>query len=300
MILASNCGHDEFYRFRYGEAGDQTGDEYQICQEYYFQQNVVLRYAGSDERVVPLIVDFATAAAENDMIGYDMSERETFWYALEECGYNPANIYYPCETDCSISTESIIKAVGMYLGIQELASIPIDVYTGNIRYVLEQAGFVAIYDDDMLINGYGLLPGDIVLNESDDGHVNIVVSNDDQDTFEIDGLWGRYTTKAIQRYIGTPIDGEVSHQHPECAQPGFTTGWQYDNTYEGSEMIRAIQEWLHSRGLYDAHIDGLCGTQTIKGLQRMCGTTVDGIISAPSDCVKVMQERLVDGTLFKE
>lgn len=296
MTIVSNCGHDEYYRFRFGEAGDQTGDEYQLCRWYYFRQNVVLRYEG-DDRVPPLIAQFATSAALNDFIGYDQSERETFWYALEDFNYDPAAIMYACESDCSCSTMSIVKDVGVVLGIPELAELPIEAYTGNMLDVLLRAGFTAYYCTDMLINGVGLQPGDICLNE--DEHVNIVVQADDASVFEVDGLWGRATTRAIQECIGTPIDGIVSHQHPECDQPGFTTGWEYDSTYEGSEMIKAIQLWLQSRGFYDAHIDGLCGTQTIKGLQRMCGTEVDGVIDAPSDCVREMQRRLVAGTLFE-
>lgn len=296
MTIVSNCGHDEWYKFRYGEAGDQTGDEYQLCNWYYFRQNVVLRYELRDD-VPQLMAEYARNAALNDLIGYDQAERETFYYAMLECGYNPAFINYPCETDCSCSDLSIAKVVGIVLGIQALAEIDHSGYTGNMVNILTDAGFTAYYDPEMLVDGLRLKPGDILLNEEE--HTNIVVESDNTQMFEIDGLWGRETTRALQRYIKTSIDGEVSHQHPECAQPGFTTGWQYDQSYEGSELIRAIQMWLQSRGLYDAHIDGLCGTQTIKGLQKMTGTTVDGEISAPSDCVREIQRRIVDGSLFK-
>lgn len=296
MTIVSNCGHDEWYKFRYGEAGDQTGDEYQLCNWYYFRQNVILRYEGRED-VPQLMAQFARNAALNDLVGYDQTERMTFWFALVACGWDPACINYACEADCSSSTLAIVAAVGMVLGIPELIDVDVEGYTGNMLDILTAAGFTAYYAPEMLVDGLGLRPGDIILNE--DEHVNIVVEADDAQTFEVDGLWGRETTRALQRYIKTSIDGEVSHQHPECAQPGFTTGWQYDQTYEGSELIRAIQLWLQSRGLYDAHIDGLCGTQTVKALQRMTGTTVDGEISAPSDCVREMQRRIVDGSLFK-
>ena len=296
MTIVSNCGHDEWYRFRYGEAGDQTGDEYQLCGWYYFRQNMILRYEG-DYEVTNLIVQYATSAAVNDLIGYDQADRLTFWDQLQMCGYDPALIDVPCEADCSSSTAAIIKAVGFMLDYPEFKVIPEDLYTGNLAYYLINAGFTAYTDTDMLINGVGLKAGDILLNE--DEHVNIIVQADDWQPFEVDGLWGRATTRAIQDRIGVTVDGVISHQHPECEQPGFTTGWEYDMTYQGSETIRAIQRWLQSRGLYDAHIDGLCGTQTVRGLQMMCGTEVDGVISAPSDCVREIQRRLVDGTLFE-
>lgn len=300
MTIVSNCGHDENWDYRNGIAGDQTGDEWCLYGFFYFGQNVVLRYI-DDKQVPALIADYAYAAAFNDCIGYDQYQRMTFWYALEQCGYNPAWIAQPCETDCSAGVAAIVKAVGMTLGIQKLAAIDPNAWTGSLKDELLQAGFVAIYNEDMLVNGVGLLTGDILLNEA--SHVNIVVESDfDIDPsgrVEEDGYWGKQTTFALQEYIGTTPDGIVSHQHIECKQPGFTTGWEYDSSYEGSQLIRAIQRWLRDHELYNAHLDGLCGSQTIKGLQRMCGTEVDGIVSAPSDCVREMQHRLNDGTLFR-
>lgn len=300
MTIVSNCGHDENWSYRNGVTGDQTGEEWCLYGFFYFGQNVVLRYVG-DQRVPALIGEYAEAAAFNDNIGYDQYQRLTFWYALEEYGYNPAAIALPCETDCSAGVAAIVKAVGYMLGIPELAMVDESAWTGSLKDELIAAGFVAIYDEDMLVNGVGLLTGDIQLNEAQ--HVNIVTESDYDINYgeqvEEDGYWGKQTTFALQQYIGTTPDGIVSHQHIQCKQPGFTTGWEYDASYLGSELIRAIQTWLREYDYYNAHIDGLCGSQTIKGLQRMCGTEVDGEISAPSDCVREIQHRLNEGTLFR-
>ena len=53
-----------------------------------------------------------------------------------------------------------------------------------------------------------------------------------------------------------------------------------------------MQEQLKDEGFYSDKIDGYCGPNTIKGMQKHFGTPVDGYISAPSTVVKAMQKRL--------
>ena len=42
-------------------------------------------------------------------------------------------------------------------------------------------------------------------------------------------------------------------------------------------------------------VNGILDVPTIKELQKRCGTTVDGIISKPSNLVKEIQRRLISG-----
>ena len=108
----------------------------------------------------------------------------------------------------------------------------------------------------------------------------------------IDGIWGTATTTRLQVYCAMPSkDGEVSHQYKEnCNQ--FIYSAQFDHTLIGSQLIREMQRRLKAKGFYTGSIDGLCGMETIKALQRAFKTTVDGFISPQSDLVTAMQQAL--------
>lgn len=112
----------------------------------------------------------------------------------------------------------------------------------------------------------------------------------------MDGYWGNDTTYMLQKAMGTPEDGFISQQPKEhdAKNPGLTNGWEWtsDPASGGSTVIRAVQELLKDKGLYSDKIDGYCGPNTIKGIQKHLGTPVDGYVSAPSTMVKALQKRL--------
>lgn len=89
----------------------------------------------------------------------------------------------------------------------------------------------------------------------------------------VDGWWGKNTTKALQRYFGTPVDGIVSNQDP--AQKKYllradSGSWDFAGQGNGSDLIGAIQRFV---GESD---DGFMGPKTIRAWQRKLGVTVDG------------------------
>lgn len=110
----------------------------------------------------------------------------------------------------------------------------------------------------------------------------------------VDGKWGTGTTKALQRLLGTPVDGEVSFQPKafEKENPGLLSGWKWTNNPRSSNMVEALQRKL---GVSD---DGRIGPNTIKALQRKLGTPVDGKVSNPSAMVKQLQRNLNAGKLW--
>ncbi len=92
---------------------------------------------------------------------------------------------------------------------------------------------------------------------------------------DVDGQWGKATTKAAQIVFKTYPDGIVSKQiakykkyMPAC----LSSSWQFlDSGYKGgSQLIKAIQKWL------GVSQDGLVGQGTIKALQKKLGVTADG------------------------
>lgn len=109
---------------------------------------------------------------------------------------------------------------------------------------------------------------------------------------EVDGLWGQDTTRALQKALGTPVDGIVSGQSApdlsKCNRGGLlSSSWK--NGSGGSTMVRALQKKIGSTA------DGYFGVNTCKALQKYLGTYVDGYVDKPSDMVSALQRRLNAG-----
>lgn len=162
--MISNCGHDENGTYSGGKAGDQTGKEWAVINWYSRPWTHVLRHP--DANVRKMIASMAKAAAKNDMIGYDQSQRYTFWERLKASNYDPAQITTACEADCSAGVAAIVKGTGYRLGIQKLKDVSIYLYTGNIRSALKAAEFTVLTDSKYLTSDAYLLEGDILLCEN--------------------------------------------------------------------------------------------------------------------------------------
>lgn len=105
----------------------------------------------------------------------------------------------------------------------------------------------------------------------------------------VDGKWGKGTTRALQRALGTPVDGIISRQPRNSVTQSL-----YGNTVSfgsgSSNVIVALQRKV------GATADGKLGPATVRALQRYLGTPVDGVLSRPSVVVKELQRRLNAGT----
>ena len=161
--MISNCGHDENNKYSGGAAGDQTGTEWTIINWYNRPWKCVLRHP--DANVRAKIAELSKAAANNDKIGYDQSQRGTFWTQLQKASYNPAKITTACEADCSSGVSSIVKAVGYLLNIALLKNVSASLTTSGMRAAFKNAGFTALTDSKYLTSDVYLLDGDILLND---------------------------------------------------------------------------------------------------------------------------------------
>lgn len=107
---------------------------------------------------------------------------------------------------------------------------------------------------------------------------------------DVDGVWGKATTKRAQEVFGTPIDGKVSNQYAQYAakNPGLSsTTFEWEAKPNGSsQLIKAIQAKV------GVSQDGHIGPNTIKAMQKWLGTTADGVVSKPSQMVKAFQRWL--------
>lgn len=171
----SNCGHDENNRYRGGKAGDQSGTEYYLRTWYNRPWTCVLRYpdAAVRERIAILAID----AALNNNIGYDQSQRTTFWTQLKAAGYDPAGIKVKCEADCTSSTAAIVKAVGFIMDVPALQRVSINTTSRNMRVNFKAAGFIVLTDRKFLKSPDYLLPGDILLYEEHHAAINVTVGS---------------------------------------------------------------------------------------------------------------------------
>lgn len=114
---------------------------------------------------------------------------------------------------------------------------------------------------------------------------------DDNDTkLTVDGLWGSDTTTRLQQIFCTTVDGVVSNQWAMYKEtnPGLVSGWDWEDkpNGKGSQLIKAMQKWA-DMPVYEQ--DGEIGPKTIKAIQKKLGTTVDGVVSKPSQMVNALQ-----------
>ena len=97
---------------------------------------------------------------------------------------------------------------------------------------------------------------------------------------DVDGRWGKATTRRSQKVLGTTVDGIVSKQsvrQKTYLSGASTSSWQFvSKCGNGSSMIRALQK------LVGASVDGVAGKKTVTALQKFlngkgfsCGS-VDG------------------------
>lgn len=106
-------------------------------------------------------------------------------------------------------------------------------------------------------------------------------------SIDVDGYWGPSTVKAVQRALGTSVDGVVSGQDSrDMSAIGGRPSDAWKIGKGGSQMVKALQKKL------GVSADGYFGPNTLKALQKAMGTTADGVLSRPSACVREMQRRL--------
>ena len=238
-VKISNSGSDERGNYKGGAAGDNTGREWQIRDWYNRPWNCVLRHP--DPEVRACLADLATKAANNNRIGYDQYQRETYWQELQKAGYDPSKITVACESDCSAGVIANIKAAGHILGRTELQNITCT-YTGNMRSGLTAAGFACLTESKYLTSSAYLVAGDVLLNDK------------------------HHTATAVTNGVSAGT-GEIT----ASAMPLIKKG------SKGSAVLQ-LQKMLNAKG-YKLTEDGDFGSKTeaaVKAYQKANGLEVDG------------------------
>ncbi|MBQ9020602.1 MAG: peptidoglycan-binding protein [Eggerthellaceae bacterium] len=306
--MISNSGHDENGRYTGGKAGDQTGGEWELRSWYNRPWDFVARHP--DAKVRKLIAQYATNAAKNDKIGYDQSQRTTFWQQLKNAkDYDPKNIKTACEADCSAGVAAIVKAVGYRLGIEKLKRVSEDMWTGNERSVLKQAGFEILTASKYLTSDSYLLAGDVLCNESHHTAINVTdgakansggsstskggssTSKKSVDAIArevIDGKWGvgviraarltaaGYNYNEVQARVNAILGGSASTPSSSVKFPLASGHWF---------GVPSADDRNHSG--YYSEVD----RPAIKRIQQLVGVTADGFYGANTKAAVVKWQR---------
>lgn len=304
----SNSGKDERNTYRGGQAGDQTGHEWELKAWYNRPWSVVLRYPNIN--VGLMIARLSCAAALNDKIGYDQGQRTTYWAQLKAAGYDPSKITVPCEEDCTAGVTANVKAAGVLLGIPKLADLPTSVYSGSMKSVFVKAGFEALTASKYLSGPNYLLPGDILLYEGHHAAANVTY-----------GAKVRGTTSSVSASALPPSpEGEGretglrkgDYGSAVTAMQKALLAWKPDCLPKygadgdfGSETERAVKAYQAAKGLpetgvYDAITrealttedkggctSDACPIETTPRMVKITGETVN-VRSAPGKSGKIL------------
>lgn len=253
----SNSGKDERNQYRGGQAGDQTGHEWELKGWYNRPWSVILRWP--DPAVGLKISQLGIAAALNNKIGYDQGQRTTYWTQLQKAGYDPSKITTACEEDCTAGVTANCKAVGCLMEIPGLKDLSIDTYSGNMRSRFVKAGFRALTEKKYLTSSSYLLPGDILLYEGHHAATNIT--------------YGKSVRPSTPPVL-TPISGGAAIVTPTVE--GLSKG---DYGTAVTAMQRALLAW-NPNCLPKYGADGDFGSETeaaVKDFQRASGLPVTGV-----------------------
>lgn len=173
MVLLASCNHDEKGRLGWegkSIAGDQTGSEVSLVPYNTWNPSVWKAvYRAEDPKVAWAIGQAGIQMCRNPHIGYDQSQRLTFWAELAKTG-NIDDITTDCETDCSAGTCACVRVAGY-------ADFPNDLRTAYWDSRIMQYGkFIRFVDPQYTRMDNYLKCGDILLKE---GHVVICVTDGD-------------------------------------------------------------------------------------------------------------------------
>ena len=235
-VRMSNCGHDERGKYSGGKAGDQTGTEWYLRAWYSYPWNYIIRW--KDRTLGNLFADLSMEAANNNLIGYDQNQRDTFWQHLKASNYRPSKITIACESDCSAGTIALIKAVGYLKEIPELQKCNAT-YTGDMMNYFRSANgqkYFTILTGKYLTNSSYAMRGDINLNTAH--HVNITVDN---------GVNCGLTSTS------------TSTTTPTNTKNYLTVG-------DKGDAVKTLQTKLNKVG-YKLTVDGIYGDNTLKAVK---------------------------------
>lgn len=257
----SNSGSDERGAYHGGQAGDQTGNEWNIRSWYNRPWSCVLRYP--DAKVRELLAELAIKAANNNNIGYDQWQRDTYDAALRKAGNDPSKITTKCESDCSAGVIANTKAVGRILNIPALKNVNAT-YTGNMRAGFRAAGFQVLTDSKYLTGYDYLVPGDILLYDVAHTATNLGIGS--KSGYKQSGSSSSGSSSTVR--TGRNITSTKTSEIQKMLNKVMSAGLDVDNDY-GPKTTAAVLAFQKKYGLEQ---DGIVGNMTLNKLKSLYNT----------------------------
>jgi len=234
MVYLASCNHDEEGRLGWegkSKAGDQTGSEVAIMPYTTWSPSVwKATYRAKDPKVAWRIGQAGIQMCRNNHIGYDQSQRLTFYNEMMKTG-NIDKITTDCETDCSAGTCACIIIAGYSNFTNSLRTAQWD------AYMKRDGRFECLYDEKYTRTDKYLKTGDILLK---DGHVVIVVSDGDSaEYYSQIPLYVLVVTGFTPVYT-QPRVGNVLKGHSAL---GAGNKVDYCDEANGFYYVRIIDQW---------------------------------------------------------
>ena len=241
MITIAHAVCDERGRTSGGAAGNQTANLYHTTGELRFSEWYNPNGGGWDYVIRPkkkataiAIASAAMSAVRNNRIGYDQSDRESLYDAVQYKNFDPAAVDKPVNCDCS----SLVTVCCNYAGIPILRGT----YTGNLKERCEAVGYFKIYKSAKYTQcSTYLKDGDILLRV---GHHAAVVVN---------------TIYHMTRYLKIGSTGtDVSYLQEALNQTAFSCGLIMDGVF-GFKTDAALRKY---QSIFRLASDGIMGPLT--------------------------------------
>lgn len=151
------------------DPGDTDGQEYRMQGWYDGGWKAVYRYS-KEPKIQKEIASEALSAAENNNIGYSVSNRTTFAKQLEKVNYDITKISTKCDADSASSVAAILRAVGNKSGIDSFKNVKLFTESEADEELLK-LGFEKLTDKKYLNGFEELSEGDILVNPGSNSRV---------------------------------------------------------------------------------------------------------------------------------
>lgn len=231
------------------KAGDQTGKEVTIAKFYKKPWYRLLRCKDSSK--AELMAKACETMCNNNLIGYDQSQRLTLHRELERVGFDYNKITAACETDCSAFMTACAYCSGIkvpFVGTNAPT-------TANMVEQFKKTGMFDVLTDG-INEEYNLRRGDILVGQPST-HTVMVLDNGSMESIN-----KRRTLKKGMK------GSDVLYMQTILHKLGYDLGkWGCDSDF-GNATYNALLQFQKEHFVDNKEWDGICGLKTWTMLEK--------------------------------